>query len=360
MGLRRRVAHFPGACFMRDHAECPRGAMACNLLASKAMEFTGDIRRLLLRERGLPRLDSTAATRLWGALLDGSLDDVEVGAIVAALAVAGETADELAGLHHAAQARFARFTPMVDEGLIAIPAYGLFPGEGAVAALAAMLLRRFDMRVIVHGVLDASSGVSCARVLREMDVLPSASLAQAQEHLSTRAIAFVPVHLLSPAFAGLLALRSRLGIDTPAHAIGPLLDPTSGSAVRLVFNAGGARGAMLDALIEATDGDALALTWSGEHSPRNPMLRPRIERCRAGARELLFEADAHDLRVSALPAMDDAAAIAAAIGAIATGRAPVPVAAINLAAACLYAAGRAPDFARAKAAAAVAGGRLAA
>ncbi|HET9652071.1 MAG TPA: hypothetical protein VFP36_07765 [Usitatibacter sp.] len=321
------------------------------------MEFTGDIRSLLRRE---PRLDAAAATRLWGALLDGALDDVEVGAIVAALAVAGETSDELAGLYNAAQSRIARVTVAREPGLVAIPAYGLFPGEGSIVALTAMLLRRFELSVLVHGVLDAPCGASCARVLRELEVLPSASLAQAQEQLGARAIAFVPVHLFSPALARLLALRSQLGVETSAHAVAPLLDPTAGVAMRLVLNAGGVSGAMREALLAGAGGDALSLTWSDANAPAGLMLRPRIERCRSGARELLFEADGHDVRAPSWPALDDAAATADLIGRISSGRAPVPVPALNLVAACLYAAGRAPDLARAKAAAAVAGGRLAA
>ncbi|MGE5095522.1 MAG: DNA-binding protein YbiB [Betaproteobacteria bacterium] len=323
-----------------------------------AMEFTGDIRAVLRRA---PPLDIAAATRLWGALLDGALDDVEVGAIVAALAVAGETPEELAGFCDAAQSRVATIATTREPGLVAIPAYGLFAGEGAIVALTAMLLRRFELRVLVHGVLDAPCGASCARVLRELDVLPSASLARAQEELAARAIAFVPVHLLSPALARLLALRSRLGVDSSAHVVAPLLDPTLGVAMRLVLDADGARGAMRERLLAGACGDALALTWSGEQASSSVMLRrPRIERWRAGARELLFEADGQELRVPPSPALDDAVATAAVIRAIATGRAPMPVPALNLVAACLYAAGRAPDFARAKAAAAVAGGRLAA
>jgi anthranilate phosphoribosyltransferase len=61
--------------------------------------------------------------------------------------------------------------------------------------------------------LDAPCGVSCARVLRELGVMPSACQAQADEDLATRSIAFVPVQLLSAAFARVLALRSRLGVE---------------------------------------------------------------------------------------------------------------------------------------------------
>ena len=315
------------------------------------MELTGHIRRAMLRERARPPLDLEDACRLWAALLDGALDDVEVGAVVAALAVAGETGAELAGLQRAAQARLARWGAASCDGLVSIPAYGRFAGEAAIVALAAALLRRFDLRVIVHGVLDAPCGVSCASVLRELGVMPCASLQQAEADVATHAIAFVPMQLVSPAFARLLALRSHLGIENCAHRVAQLLDPTHGQALRVLLDVAGACGAM-------DEDPALLLTWAGAQPPCTFALRPRIERVQGARRERLFEADSQELAAPPLP--DDAARLAAIVRDITTGRAPVPVAALNLVAACLYASGRAPDLARAKAAAAVAGGRLAA
>jgi anthranilate phosphoribosyltransferase len=331
--------------------------VACKLLRL-GMEFTGHIRRLLMRSRGASALDAQAASRLWGALLDGALDDIEVGAVLGALATAGESGEELVELQRAVQARLAPWSPPGTGPVVAIPAYGCFAGEAAIVALAAMLLRRFDLRVVVHGVLDAPFGVSCARVLRELDVMPSASLAQAGEELARKSIAFLPVQLMSPALARLLALRARLGVETCVHRVAQALDPTHGAATRIVLNAGELCGAAMEALVASIDGDALALTWSGAQPPATLALRPRIERFHAGQRELLFEADAHE--IAALPMPHDARGIAAIVRAIATGRAPVPVAALNLLAACLFAAGRAPDLPCAKAAAAVAGRRLAA
>ncbi|HET7404410.1 MAG TPA: hypothetical protein VFJ62_21595 [Usitatibacter sp.] len=324
------------------------------------MEFTNDLRRLLNPapdERAA--LDGECAARLWGALLDGALDDIEVGAMIAALAVGGEDVAALLGLHRALHERIARVN-VADSGVIAIPAYGLFEGEAHLVALAAMLLRRFDLRVVVHGVLDAPCGTSCTRILRELDVLPSPTLLHAERHLADDGIAFVPVSLLSPAFARVLALRSRLGIENSAHVVAQLLDPTQGGALRLAMNVGGPRGARLDALLDSLDGDVLALHWSSDRGAPNLALRPRIDRVRDGAAEALFEADGLDLRTPNLPPGDDIAAFAAWIRAVCHGGATAPVPALNLVAACLYAVGRAPDFARAKAITAVHAGRLAA
>jgi anthranilate phosphoribosyltransferase len=206
--------------------------------------------------------------------------------------------------------------------------------------------------------LDAPHAVSCARVLRALDVPPSASLAQADEDLAGRGIAFVPVQLLCPALARVLALRSRLGVQSLAHRAAQLIDPTHGAAMRIVLDAEEATPPMAP-LLASLEGTSLVLTWSGGGPPAGLGIRPRIERFHAGAREVLFEADTHEMAPQ-LPRLDDAGALASIVRAISTGRVTVPVPALNLVAACLYASGRAPDLPRAKAAAAVAGGRLAA
>src|SRR5258706_3778754 len=66
-----------------------------------AMQFVGDIRRLLQRSR----IDAQAAARLWGAILDAALDDIEVGAVLGALGAAGATREEPIGVQQAPQGR---------------------------------------------------------------------------------------------------------------------------------------------------------------------------------------------------------------------------------------------------------------
>jgi len=322
------------------------------------MQFTAELRRLLQRD-GTSALGEDDAARLWGAILDDALEGLEIGAIIAALAVAGETREEVAGLHRAAAERFAHWSP-VGPRAVAIPAYGLFPGEALIASLAAALLREFGVPVIVHGILDSPCGVSCARVLRELGVLPSASFAQADEKLAADRIAFVPVQLLSPAFSKILALRGRLGIENTAHLVAQGIDPTRGAATRLTFSVAGTRSERFDASAPGIEGDLVALAWGAGRSPLNLSVRPRIERIRDGDRELLFEADAQETRSTIPVPPEDAAGIARWIQRVTTGAVAIPVPALNLVAACLYAVGEAPDFSQAKAIAAINAGRLAA
>jgi anthranilate phosphoribosyltransferase len=323
------------------------------------MPFTAELRRVLERDASTS-LDEDAATRLWGAVLDGALEDVEIGALVAALAVAGETREEIVGLQRAAHERSAHWLPATGTRAVAIPAYGLMEGEALIASLAASLLSAFGVPVIVHGVLDSPCGISTVCVLRELGVLPCASFAHADDNLAAGRIAFVPVQLVSPAFAKILALRARFGVENTAHLVAQALDPTRDAATRLTFSTAGTRSERFDEMAADISGDFVALAWGAGRTPLNLAVRPRIERIRDGDRELLFDADAQETR-SAIPVPpEDAGGIARWIQRVTTGAVAIPVPALNLVAACLYAVGRAPDFSQAKAIAAVSAGRLAA
>ena len=320
------------------------------------MQFVGDIRKLVQRAP----LDEDAAARLWGAILDEALDDLELGAVLGALGASDATREELMGLYRATEERMDRAPLLSVARAVAIPAYGLVPGEALMASLAAALLARFEVPVAIHGILDSPSGVSAVCVLRELGVLPCASLAQAEEKLRAERIAFIPAQLLGARFASLIALRGRLGVEGPAHLVAQALDPTNGGAVRLTFSVTGTASEHLDTLATQIDGAFVALTWPSGRSPLSLATRPLIESIREGNREVLFEADVQEMRTAVPQPPEDAQGMARWIKRVMSGAIPVPVPAVNLVAACLYAVGNAPDFTQAKALAAFNAGRLAA
>lgn len=303
-------------------------------------------------------LDAEESHQLWGAVLDGALPELELGALLASCALAGETTDELAGLGRALAERQARFTPDLPRRAVAIPVYGLVPGEAAFSVLLALFLRRFDVPVVVHGCLDAPEGPSAPVLLRELGVLPNATLADAERELRTAGVAFLPVQLLSPALGDLVALRSRLGSLNPAHLAAHALDPGSMGALRIAMSVPCSPSARLPALLAATGGDALLLSWPAGAVPCNFTLRPRISRLSGGAESVVFEAEGVDRAAHA--GNPPPAQLVAWMRAVVERRAPAPVPLVNLAAACVHAAGAAPDLTQAKAIVALQSGRLAA
>jgi len=311
---------------------------------------------MLRRDRSL---DEIAAAGVWGAVLDGAVDDVDVGAMVAALALTGETREELAGLQRAARERLAPWRAAPRSRAIAIPAYGVMRGESLLVALLATLLPRFDVPVLVHGVLDSPRGADAARLLRALGLMPCVSLEGAEASIAARGAAFVPARVFAPALAAIMALRARMGFANSAHLVAQALDPTGGRAVRMTFCAEGEACERYRLLAAAARGDSIALTWPAGSSPANLFVRPRIEWLREAAAQLLFEADLPDPRPAQAPP-GEGEAEARWITRVARGEIAVPPPALHLIAACLHAVGGAPDLSRAKAAAAIQAGRLAA
>jgi anthranilate phosphoribosyltransferase len=304
-------------------------------------------------------LGERLAADLFGMLLDGGVQELELGAVLGALAMRPLGGSELSGFARAAAARSVRLS---DAGVplgrgvlpVSIPSYSGNAEQPNLMPALALLLARFGVPVLVHGPLEAQGRVAGAAVLRELGVLPSASLPEAQIALAGAGIAFVPTALLSPALAQLIALRARLGVAACAQMVARLLDPFAGGALRLVPACDALERAAFAAALEGDAGQALLFVGAeGEAFPA-PQQRPVIELYRGGERRVLFDAEAGAAGpMPTAQAAVDARAAARWIGQAIAGKAPLPPPLANLLACCLYGAGYCDDFNHSKAIVAV-------
>jgi anthranilate phosphoribosyltransferase len=323
------------------------------------MSIAQVLRTLTRAEGGDGLLDERAAQALFGCLLDGGVDELELGAVLGALAMRPLGASELEGFCRASAARTARldFVPAGRNRSIApvsIPSYsGTLEHPNLMPALA-LLLVRFGVPVLVHGPLEAQGRVAGAAVLRELGVLPCASAHEAQHALAGAGIAFAPTALLSPALAQVIALRGRLGVANCAQLVARLLDPFSRDAVRLVPAGSAPERAALAEVVEGLGCNALLFMGAEGEAFADPQQRPAIEHFHAGERRLLFDAETSPAAPTASAHGEaDAKAAAHWIAQALSGKAPLPPPLSNLLACCLYAAGYTDDFNQSKAIVAV-------
>jgi anthranilate phosphoribosyltransferase len=305
-------------------------------------------------------LGSEEAYRLFSAILDGGVPDLELGALLVALRLKGESVSELLGFHRAVSERLYPM-PIPDAATrpVVIPAYGGAREAPNLLPLIGLLLRRLGVPVVFHGMLEGSGRVASVYILRELGILPSASLAHAQAALESEHVAFVPDALLCPGLATLLALRHRLGVRNSAHVVGKLLDPFGGAAVVMTGASTPARLERLAAFFVASGTPAVLLASSEGEPFANPLRRPRIEFFDQGDRRVVFEEEAGPVKPAAgLPAAIDAHATAAWIRQALAGDTPIPHPLVNQLACCLYASGYTEDMNQAKAIAAVETGSL--
>ena len=199
------------------------------------MNLTHCLREIEGDGQDFPGLTEETARRLFAAMLDGGVPDLELGAILAALHFKGETLTELAGFYQALDERTCRLhRPDSRIWPVVLGSYGGTLLQPNLLPLLALLLRRFGIPVLIHGTLQSDGRLASALVFRELGVMPCATLGETERRLEQDRIAFVPTPVLSPGLAALMALRSRLGNPNPAHFLARFLDPFDGGGLRVI------------------------------------------------------------------------------------------------------------------------------
>ncbi|GAB3244992.1 DNA-binding protein YbiB [Chitinimonas naiadis] len=308
-----------------------------------------------------PRHLSQDETRqLFAAMLDGGIPDLELGALLMAMRQKGEHAAELDGAAEALASRTMHL-PSGDRPVVVLPSYGGARDVPNLTPLLALLLRRFDIPVLIHGELDGHGRVASVYVLRELGVMPVASLGRAEDALARDGLAFVPVGALAPGLAALLALRSRLGVRHLGHQVAKLLQPFDDARSLTVIGATHAdRLEHFRQVCLTRRRRALVLMGTEGEPFAHPSHRPEIDLLCDGEQQVLFRAENSSFALPAsLPAGLDAAATARWIEAALAGEVPLPTPILNQLACCLYGIGYVDDMNQAKAIVAVEVGMLA-
>ena len=307
-------------------------------------------------------LSEYGAHQLFGAMLDGGVPDLELGAILIALRMKSESLPELLGFCNAVSERLFRLrAPGGKAQPVVLPSYNGARHQPNLLPLLALLLQRFGVPVLIHGPLTGNGRIATAYILRELGIMPCANLAQTQEALDKGGIAFAPTAVLAPGLADLLSLRARLGVRSSAHAVAKLIDPFESESLRVISVSHPPYLEVMREFLLATAAHALLLRSTEGEPFANPKCRPRLEYFTDSATQVLFEAEAGPVKSNpTLPTSIDAATTAAWIKGVMTGEAPVPLPLVNQLACCLYGSGYTNDMNQAKAIVAVETGSLAA
>lgn len=181
--------------------------------------------------RDLPRAD---AEQVFAAILEGRISDLQLGALLVALRVKGESLDELAGFLAACEAGYPHLAVPGGRVPIVIPAYNGARQLPNLVPLLALRLAAEGIPVLVHGVARDPGRVSTLEVFEALGMPAARSVDEALEQLARRALAFLPIDLLAPKLGRLLALRWQLGVRSSGHTLAKMLNPFSGPALRIV------------------------------------------------------------------------------------------------------------------------------
>jgi anthranilate phosphoribosyltransferase len=304
------------------------------------------IRRLAFSES----LDAEGAAQAFGVIMRGEASPAQVGALLLALRVKGETVDEVAGA--ASALRHAMVHLDADDPDTLVDTCGTGGGTVTtfnISTAAALLAAGLGVRIAKHGNRSFTSQSGSADVLEALGVPLEVAPTVMARALREAGIVFMFAPSMHPAMRHVGPVRRELAVPTVMNIVGPLANPAG--AGRQVLGVADARRVPLLAGALAALGTRHALIVHGEPGMDevSPLGVTQVVEVRGGdTRE--WSIDPTDYGYSAMSADGLAggapaenARIVEEVLAGRGGREASAAVALN-AAAALYVAGRAADF----------------
>lgn len=278
---------------------------------------------------GARSLSRDDAHSLYAAMLDGRVSDLELGAILLALRIKGESVDEIAGFLDAGEASFDKLTaPSGAYAPIVIPSYNGSRHMANLTPLLALLLAQKGAPVLVHGVLHDPNRVTTAEIFEALGFRLSQTVAQAEGHFARHEPAFMPIDALAPRMAHLLSLRRILGVRSSTHTLVKIMQPFAGPALRLTSYTHPEYLEMLTTYFSTaapiSRGDAFLMRGTEGETVANVKRAQQIDWFHDHERTTLVDKQSIAHEFPALPAERDPATTAVWIQGVLSGERPVP------------------------------------
>lgn len=179
-------------------------------------------------------MDCTTADTLFGAILDGEVPDLELGAILMSLRIKGESASELQGFVAAMQARTALVDVPEGPRCVLVPTFNGARKQANLMPLVALLLAREGVPVLMFGRHDFDSRESPFALMAALGLPVSTTVDAASTQMRATHVAALPLSALNPGLDRLMALRPRLGVRNSGHSVAKLLDAAPQRSVRVI------------------------------------------------------------------------------------------------------------------------------
>ena len=189
------------------------------------MPIQHELRRILELRETLSYEDATA---LMQSILAANASDVELAALLGALAGRGESAAEIAGFAASlrAAANMLPLSHLEQQSLVdTCGTGGDASGSFNISTAAALVAAAAGARVAKHGNRAVTSRCGSADVLEALGIPVQLSPADAAQALRTHRFCFLLAPAHHPQLKAVMPVRKALGVRTILHVLGPLLNP---------------------------------------------------------------------------------------------------------------------------------------
>ena len=189
------------------------------------MPIQNELRRILEQRETLSRPEASA---LMESILAGQASDIELAALLGALAARGETSAEIAGFASTLLAA-SNHLPLSDieqkELVDTCGTGGDSCGTFNISTAAALVAAAAGVRVAKHGNRAVTSICGSADVLEALGIPIQLSPSEAAQALRTHHFAFLLAPSHHPQLKAVMPVRKALGDRSSLHILGPLLNP---------------------------------------------------------------------------------------------------------------------------------------
>jgi len=189
------------------------------------MSIQNDLRRIIEQRETLSRPEASA---LMESILAGQASDIELAALLGALAARGETAAEIAGFAASLRnaANILPLSNLEQQQLVdTCGTGGDASGTFNISTAAALVAAAAGVRVAKHGNRAITSACGSADVLEALGIPIHLSPTEAAQALRTHHFAFLLAPSHHPQLKAVMPVRKALGVRSILHILGPLLNP---------------------------------------------------------------------------------------------------------------------------------------
>jgi anthranilate phosphoribosyltransferase len=174
------------------------------------------------------------------AVMDGEATPAQLGALLVALRMRGETVDELAGFATAMRARVLRVEAPAG-AIDVVGTGGDRSGTFNISTAAAIVVAAAGVPVAKHGNRAITSASGSSDVLDALGIVIQQTPDEAAESLHEDGFAFLFAPDFHPAMMHAGPTRREIGVRTAFNLLGPMTNPAG--VARLMVGAGDARAA---------------------------------------------------------------------------------------------------------------------
>ena len=183
-----------------------------------------DLKSLLIQLAEGVSLSSADAETAFDNIMSGEADNAQIGALLMALRVRGETVDEITGAVRAMRAKATRVSAP-DEAMDIVGTGGDSLGTYNISTAAALVVAGCGVTVAKHGNRAVTSKAGASDVLASLGVNLECNMSLIERAITDAGIGFLMAPRYHSAMRHVVPVRASLGIRTIFNILGPLSNP---------------------------------------------------------------------------------------------------------------------------------------